>query len=51
VFAAEGLGMPRAADDAASLSIFPLHSIPEKLCFDHSKILADYARLKGAGFI
>lgn len=51
VFAAEGLGIPNAADDAANLSIFPLNSIPETLCFDHSKILSDYGRLKSAGLI
>lgn len=51
VYAAEGAGIPRAADDAANLSIFPIHSIPEKLCFDHSEILADYERLKRAGLI
>ena len=51
VYAAQGSGTPRAADDAAGLSIFPLGSIPEKLCFDHGKILADYKRLKCAGLI
>jgi 8-oxo-dGTP diphosphatase len=51
VYAANGEGMPRAGDDAASLGIFPLSSLPEPLCFDHHKILEDYARLKYAGSI
>jgi 8-oxo-dGTP diphosphatase len=51
VYAAEGNGIPRAADDAANLSIFLLDSIPERLCFDHGKILADYKYLKRAGVI
>ena len=51
VYAASGAGEPRAADDAANLAIFSLSSLPEKLCFDHGKILADYARLKSNGLI
>jgi 8-oxo-dGTP diphosphatase len=43
VFIAEGSGQPRAADDAANLEIFGLESLPEQLCFDHARILADYA--------
>ncbi len=51
VYAATGVGIPHAADDAANLEIFPLSSPPEKLCFDHAKIIADYARLKSNGLI
>jgi 8-oxo-dGTP diphosphatase len=51
VYAASGAGVPRAADDAANLAIFSLSALPEKLCFDHGKILADYARLKSRGLI
>ena len=51
VYAAAGSGKPGAADDAANLAIFPLNSLPEKLCFDHAKILADYVRLKKAGLL
>ncbi len=43
VFIAKGQGEPRAADDAANLSIFGPGALPEQLCFDHAKILADYA--------
>jgi 8-oxo-dGTP diphosphatase len=46
VYIAKGTGEPHAADDAADLAIFPLSALPEKLCFDHGKILADYIRLK-----
>ena len=51
VFVATGEGTPRAADDAANLAIFPLNAIPAQLCFDHGKILADYASRKNAGLI
>lgn len=51
VYAATGDGVPRAADDAANLAVFPLSYLPEKLCFDHAKIIADYARLKSEGLI
>jgi 8-oxo-dGTP diphosphatase len=51
VYVAAGKGAPRAGDDAANLGIFSLDSLPEPLCFDHPKILADYARLKQAGTI
>jgi ADP-ribose pyrophosphatase YjhB (NUDIX family) len=43
VFTAIGKGVPRAADDAKNLQIFPLDSLPENLAFDHSSILADYS--------
>src|SRR5512144_635044 len=46
VYVATGEGTPRAGDDAAGLGIFPLMALPEPLCFDHRKILEDYARLK-----
>jgi 8-oxo-dGTP diphosphatase len=42
VFTADGKGVPQAADDAASLKVFPLNDLPEKLAFDHAKILRDY---------
>jgi 8-oxo-dGTP diphosphatase len=51
VFVAEGSGVPLAADDAASLAVFPHDSLPGKLCFDHGRILADYMRLKNKGLI
>lgn len=51
VYVATGEGMPRAGDDAAGLGIFPLTALPEPLCFDHQKILADYARRKNAGLL
>jgi hypothetical protein len=38
--------VPQAADDAAHLEIFTLSTLPETLCFDHAKILADYAVTK-----
>jgi 8-oxo-dGTP diphosphatase len=43
VYIATGRGIPRAADDARNLAVFRLDLLPEKLCFDHARILADYA--------
>jgi 8-oxo-dGTP diphosphatase len=43
VYVAEGKGKPEAADDAAHVQIFQLTNLPEMLCFDHAKILTDYA--------
>ncbi len=51
VYVAEANGTPRAGDDAAHLEIFPLTALPSPLCFDHGKILADYADRKANGFI
>lgn len=51
VYAASGSGEPHAADDAANLAIFSPTALPEKLCFDHKKILADYMASKGKGLI
>lgn len=42
VYVASALGIPCAADDALNLAIFSLDSLPERLCFDHASILADY---------
>ena len=43
VYIANAQGIPHAADDALNLAIFKMGSLPEQLCFDHSRILADYA--------
>lgn len=48
VFTAEATGIPRAADDAADLALFSPGDLPSPLCFDHARILADYASLKRA---
>ncbi len=42
VFTAAGAGLPRGGDDAARAVLFPLDALPEPLCFDHGRILADY---------
>ena len=44
VYIAKAHGILRAADDAINSAVFKLNSLPERLCFDHGKILADYAR-------
>lgn len=43
VYIAAGRGILRAADDAVNTATFRLESLPERLCFDHARILADYA--------
>ena len=43
VFIASAQGVPLAADDALNLAVFQLDSLPASLCFDHARILADYA--------
>lgn len=42
VFVASGAGTPMAADDAAGIELFEIDRLPEPLCFDHARILADY---------
>lgn len=46
VFVGRGVGTPCASDDAINLACFRLDSLPSELCFDHAKILADYAEWK-----
>lgn len=45
VFIASAQGIPHAADDALNMAVFQLNSLPERLCFDHTFILADYVAL------
>jgi 8-oxo-dGTP diphosphatase len=49
VFMAKGEGKAEASDDAANLAIFSMDLLPRSLCFDHAKILADYAHKKSLG--
>ena len=42
VFIAKAEGEPKPADDAKDLAIFQKDSLPEKMAFDHRKILEDY---------
>ena len=46
VYVAQGFGVPRAADDARRLAIFPPEQLPPALAFDHSLILADYLKAR-----
>ena len=45
VFIATATGTPEGADDAARAEIFTQEALPA-LAFDHSRILADYFRMK-----
>ena len=42
VFTARAKGVPRAADDAADIGVFPADAIPDNLAFDHKRIITDY---------
>lgn len=46
VFIATAKGNPQAADDAKNLGIFHPWEIPDRLCFDHDRILKDYWRYR-----
>lgn len=43
---AQGLGVPRAADDARRLAIFAPEQLPQVLAFDHRLILAEYLKVR-----
>jgi 8-oxo-dGTP diphosphatase len=49
VFIARGAGAPVGGDDAAEAVVVPLTGLPPVLCFDHGRILADYARYLATG--
>ena len=49
VYIAQAQGQPRAADDAATVRIVPLDSLPTPLAFDHARILADYCHYRETG--
>jgi ADP-ribose pyrophosphatase YjhB (NUDIX family) len=42
VFTAKGVGVAKAADDAAALDFFSLDNLPDPICFDHREVLEDY---------
>lgn len=50
VFVAEADGTPKAMDDAKNIGVYAEGRLPEKIAFDHRKILEDYFRWKREGF-
>ncbi len=46
VYIAKAKGKPQAKDDALQIGVFTESSLPEKIAFDHRKILGDYFRAK-----
>ena len=44
VYVGRAEGQPRAGDDAAEAALFEWEEWPEKLAFDHARILRDYRR-------
>ncbi len=49
VYIAEAHGEPRAQDDAKNVAVFSLDRLPDVLCFDHARILADYRVYRETG--
>jgi len=49
VFLARADGEPRGGDDAAEARAFPAGALPEPLCFDHARIVADYHHYLATG--
>lgn len=49
VFVATASGTPMAADDAKALRVFGLDALPDRLCFDHRRILDDYLVFRSTG--
>ena len=49
VFVGRAEGQPIGGDDAARAGVFTRGELPSPLCFDHDRILADYAWLRETG--
>jgi len=49
VFLARAAGEPVGGDDAAEARAFPVDALPEPLCFDHSRVVADYHHYLATG--
>ncbi|GAB4259382.1 MAG: NUDIX hydrolase [Deferrisomatales bacterium] len=49
VFLAEAEGTPVGGDDARAARVWPWRALPEPLCFDHGRILADVRRYLETG--
>ena len=46
VYIASAVGAAQAADDARNLAIFAPTQLPDKLAFDHKRILTDYLKVR-----
>ena len=46
VFVGKGKGRLKGASDAAKAEVFPLKNLPEKMAFDHRRIIEDYKKAK-----
>ncbi len=49
VYVAEAHGEPCAGDDAGNVALFSPDRLPDTLCFDHARILADYRIYRETG--
>ena len=51
VYIAEACGQARAADDAANVHLYNINNLPNKLAFDHQRILSDYREYREHGSV
>lgn len=49
VYLAEAAGTPKADDDAKNCGLFTFANLPDKLVFDHARVLADFKHYLGTG--
>lgn len=49
VYLADAEGEPKAGSDAADVKVWPWERLPDPLCFDHGRILADVRRYLATG--
>jgi 8-oxo-dGTP diphosphatase len=49
VYIASARGQPRGADDASDAKIFDAEELPDRMAFDHRRILEDYLSYKRTG--
>lgn len=49
VYLARAEGQPQGGDDAAEARIWKWERLPERLCFDHARILEDVVRYRRTG--
>ncbi len=51
IYGAEAQGIPEARDDALTVRVVDVESIPDSLAFDHALVLADYLLFRTTGVV
>ena len=49
VYIARATGLPKAEDDAKSVSVYSLDNLPTEFAFDHGKIIRDFIEYRSSG--